>query len=75
MSFVNGRKDTCDRCKKEIFRKCTGEGEMDGGFTRWNNFEPMPPGWEWHVNIGLLCDECNEQYQRLIGEFMRGVSQ
>ena len=46
MAKVNGQMVTCDRCGASIFLKCTGEGERDGGFTRWNEFDTLPPGWE-----------------------------
>lgn len=45
MSHVNGQITTCDRCGAQVFSKCTGEGEADGGFTRWNDFEKLPEGW------------------------------
>ena len=45
MAKVNGQIVTCDRCGKHIFLKCTGEGERDGGFTRWNKFESLPDGY------------------------------
>lgn len=70
MSFVNGRKYICDRCLVEKFCKCTGEGATDGGFTRWNNFEPLPEGWESHRETGLLCPECNSVYRRMIDTFI-----
>ncbi len=46
MAAVNGQLTTCDRCGVQIFRKAIGEGETDGGFTRWNKFEPYPEGWD-----------------------------
>lgn len=46
MAEVNGQLVTCDRCGTQIFRKVIGEGELDGGYTRWNKFEPCPEGWE-----------------------------
>lgn len=45
MSQVNGQLTTCERCGAQVFRKCTGEGDLDGGYTRWNTFEPYPEGW------------------------------
>lgn len=70
MSFVNGRIYKCDRCGKEVFRKCTGEGETDGGFTRWNEFDPLPVGWNTHRETGLLCRDCNNQYESMLKKFM-----
>lgn len=45
MAKINGQLVTCDRCGVQVFRRCTGEGETDGGYTRWNDFEPLPAGW------------------------------
>ena len=73
MAFVNGRKYTCDRCGDETFCKCTGEGELDGGYTRWNKFEPLPTGWETHGDTGLLCPDCNGLYKRMIHSFKYGA--
>ena len=67
---VKGKLVSCDRCGEQIFLKCTGEGERDGGFTRWNEFEPFPEGWEHQYNIGRLCPKCNEKYKQLINTFM-----
>lgn len=70
MAEVNGKLVSCDRCETKIFLKCTGEGERDGGFTRWNTFEPFPEGWEWHSEVGRLCPACNEKYKALVNTFM-----
>lgn len=71
MAVVNGRKHTCDRCGLETFCRCIGEGEMDGGYTRWNKFEALPDGWESHANVGLLCPECNQKYKAMMSDFLR----
>ena len=46
MAKINGQIVICDRCGAQVFRRCTGDGETDGGFTRWNNFEELPAGWD-----------------------------
>lgn len=73
MAEVNGRLCTCDRCGKNIFRRYVEDRETDGGFTRWNVFEPFPKGWGRHIDIGLLCPECNSQYTELRDNFMKAV--
>lgn len=73
MSFVDGRKYICDRCHVETFCKCVGEGVSDGGFTRWNKFEPLPEDWGSHHDTGLLCSECNSMYRRTIDTFMNNT--
>ena len=69
MSKVCGRLVTCDRCGESIFRKCTEEKELDGGFTRWNTFEPLPNGWGMH-NGKDLCPECFAMWKTIENEFM-----
>ena len=75
MSYIDGRKYTCDRCGKETFCQCIGEGETDGGYTRWNKFELLPVGWDSHADTGLLCSGCNAYYKRMIADFMSKKSQ
>ena len=83
MSQVNGQLSTCERCGAQIFRKCTGEGETDGGYTRWNNFEPYPEGWGLvsvpksaglSHNFMRVCPDCNAAWNRALNEgFLRGT--
>lgn len=70
MAQVNGKLVTCDRCGAQVFLKCTGEGERDGGFTRWNKFEPFPEGWEVYHIVGLICPDCHSKYKTIISNFM-----
>lgn len=84
MASVNGQLVTCDRCGASIFLKCTGEGERDGGFTRWNKFEPPPEGWsivsvpskdratgnQQHIRV---CPPCHRLWFITLNEhFLRG---
>lgn len=71
MSEQCGKLVTCDRCGKNIFLKYIGEGETDGGYTRWNKFEDPPDGWKYYCDIGKLCPECNEKYVSIIDRFIR----
>ena len=73
MATVNGKITTCDRCGALVFSACTGEVELDGGFTRWNTFEPLPEGWENHFEVGMLCPKCNDEYKSLITTFKRNA--
>lgn len=70
MAQINGKLVICDRCGATTFRKCAGEGEADGGFTRWNVFEPLEDGWKSRYEIGMLCPECNEKYESIQNAFM-----
>lgn len=64
----------CDRCGDSVFLKCIGEGETDGGYTRWNKFEADPEGWAYHSGIGKLCPKCNSLYTNMIKDFMNEES-
>lgn len=68
MAKVNGRLITCDRCGKTIFVKAVSDREMDGGFTRWTEFEKAE-GWTHESFIGDLCPECSQEYDCLKEEF------
>ena len=78
MAEVNGKLVTCDRCGKQIFLKTIGDEERDGGFTRWNKFEPFPEGWE---TVGIpthhlckkhryirVCPDCFEQWVNILSD-------
>ena len=67
-----GELRTCDRCGATIFLKTTGEGETDGGYTRWNKFEDAK-GWTRPYEIGDLCPNCSEEWDSLQAEFKRGT--
>jgi hypothetical protein len=72
MAEVKGKLVTCDRpgCGRQVFLKTTGEGERDGGYTRWNEFEPYPEGWETHREAGgVLCPDCAREYNALLEKF------
>lgn len=70
MAEVKCKLITCDRCGATRSLKCIGEGEMDGGFTRWDKFEYPPEGWHLHIDVGRLCPKCNKKYEDLIYSFM-----
>lgn len=53
---------TCDRCGETTFFKTIGDGEADGGFTRWNKFEPAE-GWTYEGGIGDLCPGCSQEFE------------
>lgn len=75
MAEVNGKMIICDRCGATAFLKCVGEGERDGGYTRWNKFEPAPEGWGNHYDVGRLCPACNEEYINLIDTFKKRIEE
>ena len=69
---------TCDLCEKEVFLEYIGEGEADGGFTRWLKFESKPDSWRYvshdelskeKIKHDLLCDTCYLKYVEHINKF------
>lgn len=78
MAIVNGQLTTCDRCGTQIFRRATGNGEADGGFTRWNNFESYPEGWRLvdipiknkkvHSGSIRVCPKCSALWDKILEE-------
>lgn len=85
---VCGKLCTCDRCGAQVFLKTTGEGEADGGFTRWNKFEPYPEGWDEvavpksanasranaYNSYLRTCPECTALWKKVINEgFLKGT--
>lgn len=77
MSEIKGKLTTCDRCGKTVFLKTIGDGEADGGFTRWNKFEPYPDGWDLvavpdpdhtkHLYI-RVCPDCHQMWRKIIND-------
>ena len=72
MARENGQLRTCDRCGKTIFLKVIGDGETDGGYTRWNNFENAN-GWTVVTDIGDLCPECSGEFEELKKNFKNEI--
>lgn len=64
----NGELRTCDRCKCTGFFKTIGDGETDGGYTRWNKFEPAN-GWSVECDIGDLCPDCTREFEKMKRKF------
>ena len=81
MSQINGQLSICERCGAQVFRRCTGEGEADGGYTRWNSFENYPEGWGLvnvpkgvsQYNCVRVCPRCHKVWDDAIeSHFIRG---
>lgn len=43
---------------------------MDGGFTRWNKFEPAP-GWNMVDKVGDVCPKCWNDYQDMLDMYRK----
>lgn len=74
MAEFIGKIIICDRCGKEARLKKLEEKAMDGGFTRYDIFEPSPDGWEKVHDGYLLCPVCSNAYKSMIKGFMKGKS-
>ena len=66
-----GKMIECDRCGKTHFLHYTGIRAFDGGYTSVSvsDFQKRPEGWGYHLETGLLCDECEKTYQDILDEF------
>ena len=70
MSAKNGKLLTCDRCGVQTFRKYTGTCVADGGYSRWDTFEPVE-GWEYIKDVGDVCPECWKDYTCILDNFKK----
>lgn len=79
-----GKLLTCDRCGKQTFIEYIGEGEADGGFTRWAKYADKPEGWSYvsredttgmKDKMKLLCDKCYAEYNACIKSFFEAVKE
>ena len=70
MAETEGKLLTCDLCGATVFLKYVGDGEADGGLTKWRRYEDRPDGWQtWHVTDVIhstLCPSCNERMQEAL---------
>lgn len=70
MSEIFGKIVSCERCGEQIFLKCIGEEEFDGGYTRFNKFESFPDGWELsriaypEVTYMRTCPKCSAFWEK-----------
>lgn len=58
MSSKKGMLTTCDRCGAETFREYIGQGDADGGYTKWDKFQRLPDDWLYETQVGALCPRC-----------------
>lgn len=72
MSDKKGKLTTCNRCGHSVFRAYLGQGDADGGYTKWDIFEDLPDGWMYHSEIGDLCPTCGGLFRIFIHKLMDG---
>lgn len=67
---VRGIMSFCCRCNTAVFRKYIGQGERDGGFTKWDKYEDLPDGWLYETEFGYLCPECAHKFKAFMTYFL-----
>lgn len=67
---IRGIMSFCSRCDTAVFRKYIGQGEMDGGFTKWDKYEDLPDGWLYETEFGYLCPECARKFKAFMTDFL-----
>lgn len=60
----------CDypMCDAQVMLAKTGEGEADGGYTRFSTYESLPEGWGYKDGKDL-CPDHHQYYLDMIAEF------
>lgn len=74
MSEVKGKLVSCDRCGKEHFLKLIGTKDLDGGYSRYDEFEDLPEDWLFLSQIGSLCPHCAGLFRAFIHKFNKSPS-
>lgn len=70
MSETIGKLVECDRCQKSHFVPSHEVKVMrDGALITINQYDEMPEGWKYHMDVGLLCDDCEKLYEDFLNEF------
>lgn len=70
MAEFEGKNLVCDLCGRSVFLKYIGEGESDGGFTKWRKYEEKPKGWSSMSCVRFIfpnvCPSCAERIEDAI---------
>lgn len=60
----------CDRCGKLKLLPHSKGGSLYRDFDYTDNMQEKPKGWSYHDDTGLLCEECEKEYRKVINAFM-----
>ena len=63
----------CKRCGETVFLRYLSKKELDGGFTKIEEFEKIPDGWENSFELGMLCPVCHEKFESMKKDFMEST--
>lgn len=69
---VKGMLIECTRCGKTHFLERLEDGVTDGGYTKYEKYQPEPKDWLWSSEFGYLCSECAPEFRTLITTFFKG---
>ena len=72
MNGVLGKMVKCSRCELNLFLQYKGKGELDGGYTTFNNFEDVPKDWLYGTEFGYLCPKCAHKFKQIVTKFFDG---
>lgn len=60
----------CDRCGHLELLPHIEAGSVYRDLDCTDNIQERPEGWSYHYDTGLLCDECEKEYRKVINAFM-----
>lgn len=71
---TDGRLVVCDypNCTEQVMLRKVGVGEIDGGYTKFDKFEPMPEGWGYKDGKDL-CPDHHQYYVDMIADFWNPI--
>lgn len=64
----------CARCGKTHFLERLKDGVTDGGYTKYEQYQPEPKDWLFDGHFGYLCSDCAAKFRTLITRFFGGSS-
>lgn len=65
-----GKLISCSRCGTAAFLAYEGTEALDGGYTKYDKFEPVPKNWISTSQFGYLCPSCAKLFQDKLTTFL-----
>ena len=72
MVETKGKMITCKRDNNWVFLKYLGEGDVDGGYTKYDKYEKLPDDWLYETRFGYLCPKCAREFREFMTNFFNG---